>query len=85
MKQENPDNIIYEGMTTEDTAVLVPTPGMLRFVIRKVHEDGTTQRILQQFQWSAQDRRQDWYDVPCLDEIEVDDAACARQAEDQDT
>lgn len=79
---ENPDNANYLGLgpqsvepeTMLDSRYLIPTQGVLRFIKRSVpmpeSTDGmmTTRRILQQYQWSAEEGAFDWYDVPLVDE-----------------
>lgn len=70
---ENPDNITYEGLgpqhkiagTTLDQRYLIPSGGMLRFVERETPAT-TAVRVLQQYQWSAEEGKHDWYDIPMV-------------------
>jgi hypothetical protein len=73
----NPDNKDYEGLgpqeiipdTTLNSRFLSPTPGMLRFVEKEVDNHGTPAlaRVLQQYQYSANDNGFNWYDIPLVE------------------
>lgn len=71
----NPDNEHFIGLGANekmkdsegndmvmDMRYLIPEKGMLRFVVRD------EKRILQQYQWSAEEGGFDWYDIPLVDE-----------------
>lgn len=51
------NKIIFE----DDADRRVPTPGELRFIKRDI-------RALQQYQWSQEDGKWDWYDIPLVSE-----------------
>ena len=55
-----------------DQRYLVPTQGQLRFVVRAESQlpQGIVKdvRILQQYQWCAEEGAFDWYDIPLVDE-----------------
>ena len=80
---ENPDNKDYVGFGSQADQLdsdgnslgikrrfLIPSPGMLRFVDRDIHnatnEYAETARILQQYQHSANEGKFDWYDIPLV-------------------
>lgn len=80
MPKENPDNINYIGLgpqarikdaegndTNIEERYLIPVAGMLRF-LRVKKADGTERNILQQFQWSSEDGKHDWYTIPLVEE-----------------
>ena len=66
---ENPDR---ENETMID---FLPVQGMLRYVSKPVRESDNgvvfLERTLQQYQFSASDNKNDWYDVPTVDYVEV--------------
>lgn len=82
MSKENPDNGSYLGLGPQayvkdadgnDTNIqeryLIPVAGMLRFV--KVKDpDGPDhgECRLEQFQWSSEDGKHDWYEIPLVEE-----------------
>lgn len=76
MTDLNPDNKDYIGLgpqekipdTPLNSRFLTPTNGMLRFVEKTVDNHGTPAkaRVLQQWQYSANDNGFNWYDVPLV-------------------
>ncbi len=64
----NPDNKDYMGKV----AFLKPTEGMLRFVNGAVPTENEhvmkKARILQRYEWSAELRRHDWFEVPMFED-----------------
>jgi len=66
---ENPDNKNIIGLgpdsklpdTDMSSRYLIPTPGMLRYI-----DTDAPNRVLQQYQWSAEAGIFDWYDIPLV-------------------
>ena len=64
----NPDIKDYEGFGNHDESQMPYLPaqaGMLRFVERTDMEKGSV-RILQRYEWSHEEAKHDWYDVPLV-------------------
>lgn len=81
MMATNPDNKTYLGLgppwkipeTTLDGRYLIASEGMLRFVNRAEHNETSefvkTLRILQRYEWSAEMKKHDWFDVELVDDV----------------
>lgn len=75
MMATNPDNKDYDGYGS-DKAFLTGTEGMLRFV-KRTPEGETDDKpkivrvihILQRYEWSAQMKKFDWFDVELVDDV----------------
>lgn len=68
----NPDNKDFKGYGS-DEAYLIATEGMLRFVNRPEHNETSEfvkmLRILQRYEWSAEMKKHDWFDVELVDDV----------------
>ena len=64
---ENPDR------KNETMTDFLPVQGMLRYVVIPGIIAGTGETILQQYQYSATDAKTDWYDVPSVDYVAVEE------------
>lgn len=69
---ENPD------LQDESTASFLPFLGALRWVVDATPLDQPATRTLQQYQYSATDGGQDWYDIPVVSAADLPVASESR-------